>query len=261
MASNTIDNTQNATRDYSFGYAGLTGVAVNNTTVLKISNSAVSNSINIREGKTTSFMRLLPIQSDDTIYEFHFPYSPVNISYDGLSNEIAEIDRPGATSILAFKKHQLLKVSFDFVVAKPFDGVEQSIDSDLFILRTMAEHTIRPIRVFNLDQMFERTSARKYQPKNTRHSSYQTKFRIAEFSVTSIKRNVAGGITQADCKITLIEDVNPQIDVSLIPAFIPPPRIPKIPVIPPTTGKKSLPKASTKTKEESTQGVWKKKNG
>jgi hypothetical protein len=240
--ANQIDNTRHATRTI-----GTTRKAKTGTKVVKIQRSNISNAVNLNEARTTAFIRLLPIQGDDTIYEFHFPFSPINISYDGLANEIAEIDRPGATSILAFKKHQLMKVSFDFVVAVPYDGINTSIDSDLFILRTMAESTTRPVRVFNLDQMFERTSRRKYQPANTRHTSYQTKFRIAEFNVTSVKRNMSGSITQADCKITLIEDVNPKIDVALIPRFIPPPTIPKKATTT-TKGKtKTVPKASTGT--------------
>ena len=241
MASQ-IDNTQHAVRT-----VGTTTRAKKGTQVVKILTSNISNAINLDENRTTAFIRLLPIQENDTIYEFHFPFSPINISYDGLANEIAEIDRPGATSILAFKKHQLMKVSIDFVVAVPYDGINTSIDSDLFLLRTMAEHTTRPVRVFNLDQMFQRTSQRRYQPTNTRHTSYQTKFRIAELNVTSAKRNMAGEITQADCKITLIEDVNPKIDVALIPRFVPPPTIPKKTTTTTTIGKKTVPKASTGT--------------
>ena len=237
-----INNTRHANRTI-----GTTSRANRGTQVVKIQRSNISNAINLDENRTTAFMRLLPIQGEDTIYEFHFPFSPINISYDGLSNEIAEIDRPGATSIVAFKKHQLMKVSFDFVVAVPYDGITTSVDSDIFILRTMAEHTTRPVAVFNLDKMFERTARRRYQPKNTRHKSYETKFRIAELNLTSVKRNMKGEITQADCKITLIEDVNPKIDVALIPRFIPPPTIPKK-TTPPTTGtKKTVPKASTGT--------------
>ena len=242
MANNQIDNTRHAVRTI-----GTTNRAKKGTQVVKIQRSNISNAVNLDENRSTAFIRLLPIQGNDTIYEFHFPFSPINISYDGLANEIAEIDRPGATSILAFKKHQLMKVSFDFVVAVPYDGIKTSVDSDLFILRTMAEHTTRPVRVFNLDQMFERTSRRRYQPANTRHRSYLTKFRIAEFNVTSVKRNMKGEITQADCKITLIEDVNPKIDVALIPMFIPPPTIPKKKTTTTTGSKKGHPKASTGT--------------
>jgi len=97
--------------------------AASGTQVVKIQRSNISRVITFDNEQQQAFIRLLPVQSDDTIYEFHFPYSPVNITYDGLSNEIAEIDRPGATAIVAYKKHQLMKVSFDFVLAVPFDGV------------------------------------------------------------------------------------------------------------------------------------------
>lgn len=238
----TIDNRQHAGRVYSQNRRAASG-----TKVVKIKRSNISRVITFDNEQQQAFMRLLPVQSDDTIYEFHFPYSPVNISYDGLANEIAEIDRPGATAIVAYKKHQLLKVSFDFVLAVPFDGISTSVDSDIALLRKIAEHTARPVQVFNLDKMFERTSHRRYQPQNTRHASYVTKFRIADLSISSTKRNASGGITQADCKITLIEDVNPRIDVALIPKFIPPPAIPKKPTTPPATKPKDVPKASTET--------------
>lgn len=239
----TIDNLNHAGRVYAKPKRAASG-----TNVVKIQRSNVSRAITFDNQEPQAFMRLLPVQSDDTIYEFHFPYSPVNISYSGLSNEIAEIDRPGATAILAYKKHQLLKASFDFILAVPFDGIKTSIDTDIAILRKMAEHTSRPVRVFNLDKMFERTARRRYQPANTRHRSYVTKFRIAELSISSVKRNASGGITQADCQITLIEDVNPKIDVALIPKFVPPTIIPKKPTTTTTTTTpKTLPKATTAT--------------
>ena len=246
----TIDNLNHAGRVYAKPKRAASG-----TNVVKIQRSNVSRVITFDNQEPQAFMRLLPIQSDDTIFEFHFPYSPVNISYSGLSNEIAEIDRPGATAILAYKKHQLLKASFDFILAVPFDGIKTSIDTDIAILRKMAEHTTRPVRVFNLDKMFERTARRRYQPANTRHRSYVTKFRIAELSISSVKRNASGGITQADCSITLIEDVNPKIDVALIPRFVPPPTIPKKPTTPKTTTPKSLPKASTTTETAAKQNL------
>ena len=238
----TIDNRNHAGRVY-----GQSRRAASGTQVVKIKRNNISRVITFDNEQQQAFMRLLPVQSDDTIYEFHFPYSPVNISYDGLSNEIAEIERPGATAILAYKKHQLLKVSFDFVVAVPFDGINTSVDSDIAILRKMAENTSRPVQVFNLDKMFERTSRRRYQPENTRHRSYVTKFRIADLSVSSVKRNASGGITQADCKITLIEDVNPRIDVALIPKFVPPPSVPKKTTPPTKTTTTEVPKSSTTT--------------
>jgi hypothetical protein len=238
----TIDNKNHASRVY-----GRSKRAASGTQVVKIQRSNISRVITFDNEQQQAFIRLLPVQSDDTIYEFHFPYSPVNITYDGLSNEIAEIDRPGATAIIAYKKHQLMKVSFDFVLAVPFDGVTTSIDSDITLLRKIAEHTSRPVQVFNLDKMFERTANRRYQPANTRHRSYVTKFRIADLSVSSAKRNASGGITQADCKITLIEDVNPKIDTALIPKFVPPPAIPKKPTTPTKTTATELPLSSKQT--------------
>lgn len=229
MARTFIDNKNTALR--AFVVNKKTGKT---TRVIKLKSASTAKAFTITQIQKTAFMRLLPIQSSDTIYEFYFPFSPVNISYEGLSNEIAEMDRPGTTAILAFKKHNLLKVSFDFVVAVPYDGLIRSIDNDLALLRKISENVNRPVAVFNLDKMFETTSPRKYQPVNTRHTSYQTKFRIAELGIESVKRNVDGAITQANCSITLIEDVNPRVDVALIPIFVPPP-IPVKPKKPPTT--------------------------
>jgi hypothetical protein len=253
----TIDNRNHAARVY-----GQTKRAASGTQVVKIQRSNISRVITFDNEQQQAFIRLLPVQSDDTIYEFHFPYSPVNITYDGLSNEIAEIERPGATAIVAYKKHQLLKISFDFVLAVPFDGVTTSIDSDIALMRKIAEHVARPVQVFNLDKMFERTALRRYQPANTRHRSYVTKFRIADFSVTSAKRNPSGGITQADCKLTLIEDVNPKIDVALIPKFVPPPSIPKKTTTTTKTTATEVPKASTTTDNTAnTKPAWALKGG
>ena len=242
MAQKQITNKRHSQRLYS-----KVPTNANRPSAVRIRLRNVTKAVNLDANRQQAFMRLLPIQSDDTIYEFHFPFSPVDIQYDGLANEIAEIDRPGATPMLAFKKHNLLKVSFDFIIAVPFDGVKTSIDSDLALLRQMAVSVNRPVQIFNLDGSFEKVIRRRYQPTNTKHKSYVMKFRIADLSFNSVKRNQSGSITQASCKITLIEDVNPRIDTALIPKFVPPPLPPKKTTTTKTPTVKDLPKATDAT--------------
>jgi hypothetical protein len=163
-----------------------------------------------------SYMRLLPAKNDDIIYEFYFPFAPMNISYENLSDEIAEIPRPGTTPILAFKSHRLLKVSFEFIIAKPSDGLVFNVQQSLDILRSISTNSHRSIQFINMDALL--TTVKKYRnsPSNiaTNASLY---FKVSELSITSVRRNSNGEITHANGNISLIEDQNPTIAKVKIP--------------------------------------------
>lgn len=166
---------------------------------------------------TNPFMRLLPEdggQADATVYDFYFPYVPQGIDYNDLSDEIAEIQRAGTTPIVTFRSHRLMKVSMEFLVAVPYDGLILDIEESLKILRIFSTNSQRSVVFYHLDQML--TAGYNY-----RRGPYgrPSAFNITDLSINARQRNADGKITQAIVQMSLVENRNPTIVVSKIPPF------------------------------------------
>jgi hypothetical protein len=161
------------------------------------------------------FMRLLPEIAplgDQTVYDFYFPFAPQGIQYSDLSDEISEIPRAGTLPLVVFKSHKLMRVSFEFLVAVPYDGMTIDVEESLSILRFFSTNSHRGIVFFNFDTML--TSPWQYRRGP---SARPLQFNIAEMSVTARQRNSLGKITQAIVNITLVENQNPIITVAKVP--------------------------------------------
>jgi hypothetical protein len=181
------------------------------------------------------YMRLLPApggQSDNTVYDFYFPYVPQGIDYSDLSDEVAEISRAGTTPLITFRAHRLMKVSMEFLVAVPYDGIVLDIEQSLEILRVFSTYSNRSVVFYHLDKML--TSGYNYRlgPYNR-----PVAFNITEMSINARQRNADGKITQAIVRLSLVENRNPDIVVTKVPPFRKkPPRRPPPPP-PPTITK------------------------
>lgn len=179
---------------------------------------------------TNPFMRLLPEDggtSGSTVYDFYFPFVPQSIDYSDLSDEIAEINRTGTTPIVTFRGHRLMKVSMEFLVTVPYDGLILDVEESLKILRYFSTNSQRSVIFYHLDQML--TNGYNY-----RRGPYARPpaFNITEMSINARQRNADGKITQAVVRLSLVENRNPNIVVTKIPPFKkgkPPKKIPKTP--------------------------------
>lgn len=159
-------------------------------------------------------MRLMPADLEkDQIYDFYFPFMPQEISYSQMSDELAEIPRAGTTPIVAFKSQQLMKISFEFVVAYPNDGLIRDVEDSIAILRFMATNSHRPIVFFNMDSLFQ--FGQKY--RTLPGGGSLLRWNIAELEMTSKRRNDAGLISQASFNITLQENRNPIVTIVRVP--------------------------------------------
>ena len=189
---------------------------------------------------TNPFMRLLPEsggKSDNTVYDFYFPYTPQGIDYSDMADEIAEIARAGTTPIVTFRGHRLMKVSMEFLVAVPYDGLVLDIEESLQILRIFSTNSQRSLIFYHMDQML-------IQGYNYRKGPYARPpaFTITEMSINARQRNANGKITQAIVRLSLVENRNPDIVVTKVPPFRK--RRPKKKLIPPiivTKGDKAIP--------------------
>jgi len=168
------------------------------------------------EQSRVPFMRLLPSTRTENIYDFYFPFTPTDISYSDLSDEVAEIDRPSSTPIVVFKSHKLMRISMEFVVAVPYDGLITDVEDSLKLLRKFATSSHRSIVFFHLDSLLMDGWKYRNGPSNR-----PPLFNIVDMSITAKQRNPSGKITQATVSMTVVENQNPKITVVKISPFTP----------------------------------------
>ena len=150
----------------------------------------------------------------NTDRDFIFPYSPREINVGKLSDEMVQIARPGTTPIVAFKSHNLMTIDFTALIAYPGDGLIKDVEMELFALRQMASSSNRVFQLLNYDIF-------TYFPFTYRNMSAERQnslfFSITEMSVDVVRRNKENKITSANVKISLVENRNPKINITLIP--------------------------------------------
>ena len=173
------------------------------------------------EQTSAPFMRLQPRRridgqfTQDTIYDFYFPFEPINVTYENLADEIAELPRPGSTPLVVFKQHRLMRVSFEFLVAVPFDGIAIDVEDSLEILRNFGSNAGRDVQLFNMDTFLSAAFPYANRPRGALSAML---FKVADLTVTSTRRNTNKKITAATVSITLIESSqNPSITLVRIP--------------------------------------------
>jgi hypothetical protein len=192
---------------------------------LVLNASALSSNINAEYITTTNpngvvavnsnpYMRLLPNVATDTTYDFYFPFAPQSISYTDLSDEVSEIPRAGTTPLVVFTSHKLLKISFEFLLAVPYDGMQLNIESSIDLLRIFSTSSHRNIIFFNMDSTM--TSAWQYRRGPLASTLY---FTITDMTFDARMRNSFGRITQAVVNMSLIENQNPTMTVVRVPPF------------------------------------------
>jgi hypothetical protein len=166
------------------------------------------------------YMRLLKNVETDEFYDFYFPFSPGEISYEQLSNEIVEVPRAGRTPLVMYKSQKLMKLSFEFMLAVPFDGMVESVSDSIELLRKMATDTTRSIQFFNFDDMLTKSLFLSKAPVASFSLTETTnKFFIADLTISSVRRNANNQITNANVSISFIENRNPDITIVNIPKF------------------------------------------
>jgi hypothetical protein len=147
--------------------------------------------------------------SDDDL-EFEFPFPPQQVSYSDLAPEIAQIQRPGRTPIIAFNRFKARQVNIRFLVAVPYDGLLIDVENDIATLQCIA-CSGRPVWFYNFDKFFANVTGRSEDTSNAFFWS------ITDLSFESVRRNSAQKIVQADMNMTLVENTNPNIVVAELP--------------------------------------------
>lgn len=160
-------------------------------------------------------IRLHPSKDTETVEDFQLPYNPLQVSYGDMSDEIAQIPRPGTTPIIAFKAHRLMTVNFSFILAQPGDGLATSVDDKLQTLRKFATSGHRVVSLLNFDSLTN--SPNKFRNSTQEKMTDGLFFNIVEMNVESVRRNKNNQISQANVTLSLIENRNPLINITFIP--------------------------------------------
>lgn len=148
-------------------------------------------------------------------YEYVFPFPPIDIQYSGISGQWVDIARPGRTPIVDYAGAQLLQVSFKFLVARPWDGLEYSVDRDLETLRYICSSR-NTVTFYGFDGMLTKPFQQPGQATRRRGGFF---FHVIDFSVNSLRRNERNEITAAECTITVQENNNPNISYVSFPSI------------------------------------------
>lgn len=189
-----------------------------------LSVGQISGAVAVSSQNITAKMVLNLSTIQDQPYEFVFPYAPIDVQYSNMAAEWTEINRPGRTPLIDYSQSKLLEVSFNFLVARPGDGITFSVDDDLVTLRYMASSK-RTVSIFGMDGMLTNPFQIPGQPNRTSSGFF---FHITDFTVRSVRRNKDNQITAAECSITLREVNNPDIGVVRFPAITYPPQLPPV---------------------------------
>jgi len=140
-----------------------------------------------------------PATISDERMEFTFPFPPTDVRYSELSPEIAEIPRAGKKPLITFSRFRSRRVSFDFLVAVPYDGIFVDVEESIETLREIG-NSARPVSFYNSDSFLGSALG---------ESAAGIFWSITDLSFNSMRRNSDQRITSANVSITIVENDNP----------------------------------------------------
>ena len=120
---------------------------------------------------------------------FVFPFGINNISHEVGAVQFDELQRPLSLPILQPTAASLQKVSFDFLVATPFDGVSEDVEDQLRILQNFAAEDTSVIFV-NSNEMLTQSVA---------------SWKISSLSVSIARQNELGAAVSAQVNMSCTE--------------------------------------------------------
>jgi hypothetical protein len=160
---------------------------------------------------------------------FYFPYTPNNVQYSGLGSTWTELPRTGDFPIVEWSNYNLLKISFEFLIAAERtetggavvpDGMFIHVEDQIEKLRKMAQRPF-PVSVYGWDNLL-RVAIRR-----AADTGRPLEFVIADLQISAIRRtsdSTNSRIAAASVKLTLQEK---PVELVKVANF-------KLPVIAPT---------------------------
>jgi len=149
-------------------------------------------------------MEAVQIRQSDPVLVFQFPFPPERVSYSEMAPEMVSIDRPGRKPLVLFSKPRAKRVTISFIVAVPNDGMFIDVEDSLEVLQEIAGST-RPLVFTNTDGFLGAPGS---------YSGGELAFwTVMDLQFDSIRRNAGQRIAQAQVTMSLIENVNPLLEI------------------------------------------------
>ena len=180
---------------------------------IRVSPTRWRRSVGATSSRSTSTTSTLPdytqmeavqIRQSDPELVFQFPFPPEQVSYSEMAPEMVAIDRPGRKPLVLFGKPKAKRITLSFMVAVPNDGMFIDVEDALETLQEIAAST-RPVVFTNTDGFLGAPGS---------YTGGELAFwTIMDLTFDSVRRNAGQRITQARCNMSLIENVNPLLEV------------------------------------------------
>lgn len=143
---------------------------------------------------------------------YNFEYAPLEIRFEDLASSYQEVSRPGKYPLLQFDALKLTKATIEFRLASRVSGGNAPVEWSMRLLRSMATFPGPVYFTGGVDRML----IQPLQPVQSRAIAY---WRITDMSFNVKRRDVKNRATQVDVSMTLTEERNPSIPLTVLPTI------------------------------------------
>lgn len=170
---------------------------------------SVSASASTRTSTTSTLpsytqMEAVKLSAEQDTLVFQFPFPPEKVNYTEMAPEMVAIDRLGRKPLVLWNRPRAKRISLQFLVAVPNDGMFIDIEDALETLQTIADST-RPVVFSNTDGFLGAPGSYT--------GGELTFWTIMDLTFESVRRNAGQRITSAQVSMSLIENSNPLLEV------------------------------------------------
>lgn len=143
---------------------------------------------------------------------FTFEYAPLEIRFEDLASSYQEINRPGKYPLLQFDALKLTKAVIEFRLASRASGGNAPVEWSMNLLRSMATFPGPVYFTGGVDRLL----IQPLQPVESRAIAY---WRITDMAFNVKRRDTMNRATQVDVSMTLTEERNPSIPLTILPTI------------------------------------------
>lgn len=152
--------------------------------------------------------RMVALLGANVNLTYVFPFTPTQIEFSDLSNNYTEIERPGNFKLIERRAPNLTRVSFSFLAVDRDSQGKRSIENQLRFLNRISTANA-PIAFAGMGGLL-----------GLNHQGTYRLWRITDFGFTVTRKNEKNDVSQAECRITLVEDRNPSLPVETLTQIV-----------------------------------------
>ena len=160
----------------------------------------ISPAANAGKALVRTMQQLYPDSADRPALVFNFPMSISSVQHEAPTVAYEELARPLSLPLLDTSTAQLHKVSIEFMVAAPLDGIAKPIDDQIATLRDMSASDT-PVIFSNV------------------HEALKGSWKISAFSFSVTRTDEIGRLVMANASMSLTESTDRFERFILLPKF------------------------------------------